>query len=736
MVQMPPGADQTAGRLSASFASFDQFPDELADLLQRAHEADTAFARSPAPLAIVGLDGTILRINEALAELTDWDPDAVIGSAALDLIFAEDIERFVTWGLELLDNGDRLPALEGRLLTTEGRPVWVRFDPRVVQHADGELSHHIIQCTNISDRKEAEAARDESDRRFQTLVDSLPDPVVRLLADGTTSFANRAARQLFDIDDDGRIKWEAALRLETDLLIQDTLSSATQRRAEFRALTKSGHRVLESRFIPEFDHAGSAISVLMIASDLTERRRTEAELTYRATHDSLTGLPNRVMFATHLDLALARVRRTDGMIGVVFFDLDHFKIVNDSMGHQAGDELLQQVAMRLRDQLRGSDVVARLGGDEFVVLLDAYEHVEQIQTTVDRLQAALARPMLVAGRQVIVGSSAGIAIADRTTTDGDDLLRWADAAMYRAKGAGRARSSIVDDELMSGVRQRMHIEQQLRGALERDEFEVHYQPEVDLENGAVIGCEALLRWRTDGELLSAATFIELAEENGQIIPIGEWVFDTACRQLAEWQPRLAGQPFTMRVNLSARQFDQTDLPARVRDILETTAVEPERICLEITETALMAEPAAAAAVLAELAGLGVHLAIDDFGTGYSSLNYLKRFPVSVLKIDRSFVDGLPEDAEDSVIVATIVGLARSLGLEVTAEGVETPEQAAELLNHGCRRAQGYLYSKPQPADVMTGFLGRRLPLSSELDSAFGSDHSSVAGTITTGHGAW
>ena len=706
-------------------------------------ELRAAFDRSPAPLLLVDANGLVTRANDALQDLMAWAPGLIEGHPAIGLVDPADVGRFRHWASSLSGSVTDPPVIEGRVLRGDGEAVWMRVDVRVVLDHSGSVSHHVVQVNDITQRKQAEAALDESERRFRTLVDNLPDPVVRVTPSMSTVFANQAAHDLFDIDGLGNIRIDEETRRQSVKMASDALASGAPRRNEYRTLTRKGHRVLETRYIPELGPDGAPRSLLLVSTDLTEQRRTEAELTYRATHDSLTGLPNRSLFLTHLKVSLARLRRNDGLAAVIFFDLDHFKVVNDSLGHQAGDDLLVTVANRLRATLRPSDVVARLGGDEFTVLLDSCVSTAEVESMVIRLQTALAEPMVVAGRELAISSSAGIAIADRHTRSTDDLLAWADAAMYRAKGGGRARHSTVDDELLAKVQERLDMDQRLRTALERNELEVHYQPEVDLQTGEVLGTEALLRWNYDGRLISAAMFIALAEETRQIIPIGRWVLETACAQAAEWRRRSPERRLMMRVNISARQFDQPDLVEQVAEVLATSGIEPDLLCLEVTETALMADAATAAAVLHRLSALGVHLAIDDFGTGYSSLNYLKRFPVDVLKIDRSFVDGLPSDAEDAAIVTTIIRLAESLNMEVTAEGVETIGQAEALLERGCRRAQGFLYARPGPADVVTMLLDRCLPLDGELeDAAIGGAFEAPTtprlaqlGTITTGHDA-
>jgi len=391
---------------------------------------------------------------------------------------------------------------------------------------------------------------------------------------------------------------------------------------------------------------------------------------------------------------------------VLLFDLDRFKVINDSLGHSVGDELLIAVALRLADACPPGAELARMGGDELAVLVtDLVTESEAVAVAHD-LQQVIHRPVTVDGHEVATTASVGVAYTADPDEKSDDLLRHADAAMYAAKELGRNRIEVFDDTLRANVRRRLQNEIELRHAIESGELEVYYQPEVEVPSGRLLGAEALVRWRhpTRG-LLAAVEFIDLAEETGLILDLGVWVLREACRQQVAWQRRNPDEPMLVRVNLSARQIGQPDLLSQVVTIMRETGIQPANLCLEITETTVMADAAASLEVLEKLRGLGVELAIDDFGTGYSSLSYLKRFPVDVLKIDRSFVDGLGADPDDTAIVQAIMVLASTLGLRVTAEGVETETQLDELLRLGCSRVQGYLFARPESVDDFTGRLG-------------------------------
>jgi diguanylate cyclase (GGDEF)-like protein/PAS domain S-box-containing protein len=428
------------------------------------------------------------------------------------------------------------------------------------------------------------------------------------------------------------------------------------------------------------------------------RSAAELELSFQAHHDPVTGLGNRWHFLDRLGSAVAALAEVDLGLAVVVFDIDRFKVVNDSLGHAAGDELLARVARRFVSVCRESDSLARLGGDELVLLATQVGSPGDVIELARSMQATLRDPIVVAGHETVVSVSAGICLAFDQSASPQDLLRDADAAMYAAKARGRNRIEVFDDELREQTRHRMRREHDLRTALQQGELDVFYQPEVSLPDSAVVAAEALVRWHHPRlGLMAAQEFIDIAEDSGLILELGAWVLRRASVQLGEWQRRFPQHPLVMRVNLSARQIGQPDLVRIVIEAIESAGVSPSSLCLEITETAVMADGEVSLQVLEKLRGLGVGLAIDDFGTGYSSLSYLKRLPVDLVKIDRSFVDGLGVDADDTAIVTAIVNLAGSLGLGVTAEGVESTRQLGELVRLGCGRAQGYLLGRPAPA---------------------------------------
>ncbi len=430
-----------------------------------------------------------------------------------------------------------------------------------------------------------------------------------------------------------------------------------------------------------------------------ERKRFQEQLEHQANYDALTGLPNRTLLRDRLRQAVF-AQRVARSVAVVFIDLDHFKFVNDSLGHDAGDQLLKLVAERLRSSVRDGDTVSRLGGDEFILILNDQPGEERIFHALQRIIGKVAEPIAIGGHEMFVTCSAGVSIYPQDASDPETLLRNADTAMYRAKDHGRNNFQFYTAEMNRRVTERVAVENSLRRAVERDEFQLHYQPRVDLASGSIVGVEALLRWRhPEWGLVVPERFIPLAEETGLIVPIGEWALRTACAQNRAWQE--AGlPPLTVSVNLSARQFRQEDLPKSVGRILAETGMRGEHLEMELTESLVMHDAEAAIGTLKRLKALGVKLAVDDFGTGYSSLSYLTSLPIDGLKIDQSFVRNITTGGRNGagVLIRAIISLGHSLGLRVIAEGVETDKQLEFLKRHRCDEVQGFKLCRPLPAE--------------------------------------
>jgi diguanylate cyclase (GGDEF)-like protein len=454
------------------------------------------------------------------------------------------------------------------------------------------------------------------------------------------------------------------------------------------------------------------VRVVVAHEDITPRKMAEEQLLHDAFHDSLTGLPNRALFMDRLRRAILRTKRHDSYrFAVLFLDLDGFKVVNDSLGHAMGDQLLIAIGQRLELGMRQGDTLTRLGGDEFAILADDIRDVNDATLLAERVRDDLKAPFNLAGHEVFATASIGIALGTRDRQQPEDLLRDADTAMYRAKALGKERHVVFDQAMHTSVVERLRLETDLRRALERREFQVHYQPVCDLGTGRIAGFEALLRWEhAERGWTSPALFVPVAEETGLILPIGLWVLRAACQQLHEWQSRdVEHASLMMSVNISGKQLMETNIVEQIDQVLRETGVAPEHLKLEITESVIMEHPPSAADVLTQLKRRGIQLSLDDFGTGYSSLSYLHRFPLDVLKVDRSFVSRLDGEDGDPVIVQTIVALAHNLGMQVIAEGVESEGQVERLRAMGCQYGQGYYFSPPVDGESAGALLGAREP---------------------------
>ena len=452
---------------------------------------------------------------------------------------------------------------------------------------------------------------------------------------------------------------------------------------------------IAASFRPQRSENGHISAVVGHIRDQTEHKRAEQQIEYQAYHDALTGLPNRRLFQEHLTLAIALAQRRNGLLAVFFLDLDHFKVINESLGHTVGDALLRVAAMRLKAHIREGDVIARVGGDEFAVVGELKKK-EDITVIVQKVLRTVGEPIEVDGHRLYVTTSIGIAVFPDDGHDAETLLKNADNAMFRAKAAGRNTYEMATEEMSRTMQERLTLESGLRQAIERSEFEVYYQPQIDVHSMKIVGMEALLRWRhPERGIVGPGAFISVAEERGFIVPIGEWVLNTACAQASRF--RDAGYPtFRVAVNLSPRQFRGKELVSHVQTALERSGLDPRCLELEITESVAMENVDLTLKQLATLRETGITIAIDDFGMGHSSLSYLKKFPIDALKIDRNFVEELPERAEDAAIVRSVIELAQGLNLRVVAEGVENKQQLDFLKQQNCREVQGFYFGFPVP----------------------------------------
>ena len=479
---------------------------------------------------------------------------------------------------------------------------------------------------------------------------------------------------------------------------------------QYRMVTKAGRTIwINDDAAVIRDNKGAALYWSGVLSDITERKVLENQLKHQAFHDPLTGLANRALFVDRVKHALERADRESSRVAVLFFDLDDFKNINDSLGHGAGDELLVAMAARLSECLRPGDTFARLGGDEFAIFLEDTS-LSSATSVAYRLLEALGEPFRVGSRDVLVHATVGIEFADAMSTKADELLRNADVAMYVGKSKGKARYELFDASMHTAALRRLEMKGELQQAIENEEFVLHYQPIVSLEGGTLLGIEALVRWNHESRgLIAPVEFIPLAEETGLIIPLGRWVLHEACRQADAWP--IENPEISISVNVSPKQFQHPGLVEDVANALWDSNMDPSILTIEITESVLIHDTDAAIEKLTRLKDFGVRIAVDDFGTGYSSLGYLKRFPIDILKIDKSFIDGVGNSSEEAAIAHAIIKLGGSLGLEVVAEGIEEPEQVDALQSLRCERGQGFFFSRPVDAETMGEILAAgRFPL--------------------------
>jgi diguanylate cyclase (GGDEF)-like protein/PAS domain S-box-containing protein len=612
-------------------------------------------------------------------------------------------------------------------LAEDGPARWFHGRGAVTEWRAGRAVRMAGTCHDITERKRAEAAVLHSEERYRRIIETTREGVVVLDPAGCITFANVRMADLIGCAIEDLVGTPL-----TRFTAGEGDGPVCEGQHDVELVRRDGSSLWAMVSATALEVEGGA-GLLAMVSDITDRKRAEDELAHQALHDHLTGLPNRALLLDRLEHALERSERSGTSVAVVFLDLDRFKLVNDGLGHDIGDELLVAVADRLRAGLRPADTVARFGGDEFVLVCEDVADERSVTAISEAVLHTLSTPVEVHGRTFHVSASLGVAMGTGTVATPEELIRDADAAMYRAKERARGSYEIFNEETRRRSLLRLSVEHGLRTALAQDQLRVHYQPLVTVAGGQVVGAEALVRWEDpERGLVMPDHFIPVAEDSGLIVPIGAWVLEQACRQGRRWRDELgADAPFEVSVNLSARQLFHADLVDTVAWTLAEVggAADDLLVCLEVTESVVMEQPDASAAVLRALKDLGVRVAMDDFGTGYSSLAYLRHFPFDLLKIDRAFVAGVTASEQDRAIVRTIVELARALGLTVVAEGVETPEQLAVLRELGCELAQGYLFARPQPAEGVTAIL-RGAAAASTVASPAASGTSQIPGSAS------
>jgi diguanylate cyclase (GGDEF)-like protein/PAS domain S-box-containing protein len=670
--------------------------------------------------AVVTVDRalTVIEWNRQAEAIFGIPARTILGLPLRVNIVPEGEMRLLRALLKRYRSGRPMRLLRRRLETTARRgngdefPIEITLAP-AGSGVDTTLTAFI---RDISDRKRAENELASREKRFRTIVEKSWSGVVLLDGDLRFSFAGSSTQHLIGYQDRellGRSLFDFVHARDLDgarAVMSSVLSSPNHEASgELRFLHKDGHYVWLEGFGQNMLHEPSVGAIVLNYRDVSQRKQTEKQLEYRAHYDSLTGLPNRLLFRDRLVNSLAAAHRNRVGVAVMYLDVDHFKLVNDGLGHSFGDLLLADIARRLYDSLRASDTISRIGGDEFGILLPEVTNAEAVAGVARKILESLAKPFAVDGHELFVTASIGISCYPNDGDDAEELLKCADAAMYRAKELGRNQAQLFTASMNERYVRRLALEQHLHHAIEREQLELWYQPVYDRARRRIVSLEALLRWRdpTRG-LVQPSDFIGLAEETGMIIPIGEWVIRTACRQLREWHDQ-GLETIRLAVNISAVQLQQRDLVDIVSSALEECGIAPHRLELEITESAAMQNFELTMKVLRELRALGVGIAVDDFGTGQSSLTYLKHFPIDTVKIDKEFLRDVTFDETAAAIVSYVINLAHTLQLNVVAEGVETEEQYTFLRHYACDQMQGYLFSEPLPAAEILPFL-REMPL--------------------------
>jgi diguanylate cyclase (GGDEF)-like protein/PAS domain S-box-containing protein len=659
---------------------------------------------------IVAADGRVKFASHRVGRMLGLPPGDLVGRFGKEIVHPDDEGRALEGFADTLRTNADMGMLTVRLRRQDESTLWVECSASNMLN-DSAVGGVVVSIRDVTDRRESEAALTEAQERFSAAFEHAPIGMALAHLDGTLVEVNGAFARML-----GYTNEELLGRNVQDLTHPDDwglneMAAAQLRRdptsvyhLEKRYIRADGRTVRASLSFSYVTQADGSHLVIGQVEDVTQRKAIAERLEYSARYDELTGLCNRAQFMDRLSRALGRLGTDGDRVALMLLDLDRFKVVNDSLGHAAGDELLQVIARRLQRAIRPSDTVSRFGGDEFMVMMVDPPNDAEVLAQADQVRHAVADAVPLTDGDTYVSVSIGLVVADRPDISAESLVQDADAAMYRAKERGRNRVERFETAARASVIRRLRTGNDLHRALQRREFRVEYQPVVALDTGHIVGFEALARWEhPDRGLITPAEFIDLAEETGLIVPIGSVVMREAFDRVACWRRQStvpAAATMHISVNLSARQLATPGLVGAVAAAIEDTGIAPDCVWLEITESALMTDAKAASVTLRALRGIGVHLTVDDVGTGYSSLTYLQRFPVEGLKIDRSFVDGLGTEANDTTIVDTLVRLGHSLGLTVVAEGVETPLQLQHLRRLGCDIGQGYLFSRPMQADVL------------------------------------
>jgi diguanylate cyclase (GGDEF)-like protein/PAS domain S-box-containing protein len=678
------------------------------------------FDHAPIGVAMVSLEGRYLEVNRSLCEILGYTEEELQALTWQEITHPDDLAASSAYARRIVEGEFPRYHLEKRFLLADGHTVWASLSVSLVRDSEGEPLYFVSQIQDVTERKRFEEALERLSQQHEMVLKSAGEGIFGLDLHGNITFVNPAAsdmtgwsprdllsRPMHNLVHHSKPDGTRYPSEECPIYVAFTTGTTHSRDDEVFWRKDGTSFPVEYTSTPIFED-GEIAGAVVTFRDITERKALEQQLHHQAFHDPLTRLPNRALFMDRLERALTRANRRSTKVAVLFTDLDNFKVINDSLGHEVGDQLLVAVAERLKTCLRPEDTAARLGGDEFTVLVEDIARVGEVVQIAERIAEILQPPFALEDQEVFATVSTGIALNSPAQEQSADLLRHADLAMYRAKHRGKARYEVFEPSMDAKAVERLILETGLRRALVRQQFRVYYQPIVALENDKVAGVEALVRWEHPQRgLLLPEAFLSVAEETGLIVRIGQWVLREASKQARIWQERYPGTPpLTISVNLSTREFFH---PKLVAEVLDESEIDPASLQLEITEGAMTTNGTSSTdRTLRNLKRMGVQLAIDDFGLGYSSLSYLKRFPVDFLKIDRSFIAGLRGEpngvSKDTEITKAMIELTHALGLRVIAEGVETSEQLARLRNMKCDFAQGNYFSEPLPSEALAVIL--------------------------------
>lgn len=660
-------------------------------------------------IAILRPDGSYVFISPAVERIMGYSMAEMASTPAFDHVHPDDLSAVKNAFERLISEPGRSDTATYRAIIKDGTCIWMESSGRSVLNQRGELEIYLIS-RDISERRATEERLLLAERKYRSIFENAVEGIFQTTEDGKYIDANPSLARIYGYSSAEELQEQltnvgAQLYVEPrqrDEFIAQMRKFKSVSNFESQVRRKDGTVIwISENARAVYDEHGKLLYYEGTVEDITGRKVAEEQLLHNALHDRLTGLSNRALFMDRLTQAFGRLKRhPESLFAVLFLDFDRFKNINDSLGHMAGDELLVSIAERLQRCLRPGDTVSRLGGDEFAVLLEDVNGQEDAIAVAERIQKEVAQPFTLVGQEVFSSASIGIALGHKEYEKPEDLLRDADMAMYRAKALGKARHEVFDTGMHIHAVALLQLETDLRWAIEREEFRLHYQPIVSLETGQITGFEALIRWQhPERGLVLPSEFIPIAEETGWIVPMGRWVLAEACHQLKAWQEATeANPPLTMSVNLSSKQFSQNDLIDYIEELLTNIGLPSNCLKLEITESAIMENAQSVTDRLLRLRSLGVRLGLDDFGTGYSSLSYLHRFPLDTLKIDRSFIARMDEGGEKSEIVRTIVTLGKNLSMNVVAEGVESYGQLQQLRDLSCSQGQGFFFARPLAAE--------------------------------------